>query len=98
MVEKAKKNMVMAIKMLPKLPMVWSKAAWVSMVPLRPVGIMPEVMMTSAVRLSTIKVSMNTPIMAMMPWSWGFSTLASAWAWGVEPMPASLENRPRATP
>ena len=58
----------------------------------------PLVIITRAVMVRTTKVSMNTQIMATMPWSWGFSTLAMAWAWGVEPMPASLENRPRATP
>ena len=63
-----------------------------------PVPSAPVVRMTSAVMVSTTKVSMNTPIMATTPCSQGCSTLASAWAWGVEPMPASFENKPRATP
>ena len=55
-------------------------------------------MTTSALRERTTKVSMNTPIMATTPCSWGSFTLARAWAWGVEPMPASLEKRPRFAP
>ena len=55
-------------------------------------------MTTRALRVSTTKVSMNTPIMATTPCSWGSFTLAWAWAWGVEPMPASLENNPRLAP
>ncbi len=41
---------------------------------------------------------MNTPIMATTPCSCRGLTLAMAWAWGVEPIPASLENSPRLTP
>ena len=48
--------------------------------------------------MRTIKVSMNTPTIATQPCSWGFFTNASACAWGVEPIPASLENRPLFAP
>ena len=41
---------------------------------------------------------MNTPIIAVKPCSAGCFTFATAWAWGVEPIPASLENKPLATP
>ena len=76
----------------------WLKAAWVSAVPVMPCGIRPDVISTRPVSVSTTNVSTNTPRIATAPWSCGRSTLASAWAWGVEPRPASLENRPRATP
>ena len=98
MVENAKKNMQMAINTGPNPPNAWLNAAWVREVPVSPSGIRPEVMSTRPVRVSTTKVSMNTPRMATAPCSRGWLTLASAWACGVEPMPASLENRPRATP
>ena len=84
--------------MLPKEPNTVSKAVWASSVPVMPEFHTPVITMTRAVQVSTTKVSMNTPIMAIMPWSSGWATLASAWAWGVEPIPASLEKRPRATP
>ena len=48
--------------------------------------------------VTTMMVSTNTPIMATTPCSCGSFTSASAWACGVEPMPASLENRPRLAP
>ena len=54
--------------------------------------------MTSAFSVSTTNVSINTPTIATTPCSWGQETFACAWAWGVEPMPASLENRPRFAP
>ena len=46
----------------------------------------------------TTNVSMNTPIIATVPCSCGLLTLASACACGVEPIPASFENRPRLAP
>ena len=97
-VENAKKNMHTAMKIGPKPPNAWLKAAWVSDVPVMPCGIRPDVISTRPVSVSTTNVSTNTPRIATAPWSCGHSTLASAWAWGVEPRPASLENRPRATP
>ena len=63
-----------------------------------PVGMDFVVIITSAVRLRTTNVSMKTPTMATNPCSTGWSTLATACACGVEPIPASLEKRPRATP
>ena len=63
-----------------------------------PCGIRPDVISTRPVSVSTTNVSTNTPRIATAPWSCGRSTLASAWAWGVEPRPASLENSPRLTP
>ena len=58
----------------------------------------PVQRITRAVMFSTTKVSMNTATMPMSPCSAGMRTLATAWAWGVEPIPASLEKRPRAMP
>ena len=86
----------------PKPPKALEKASWATGVPVMP-SVMhwlrtPEERMTSAVMVRTTKVSMKTPTMATSPCCWGLSTLAIAWEWGVEPMPASLENRPRATP
>ena len=98
MVENAKNSMQMAMNTLPKEPNVRLNAAWVRAVPVMPSGIRPEVISTRAVRVRMTKVSTNTPMMASAPWSCGCLTLASAWACGVEPRPASLENRPRATP
>ena len=102
MVEKAKNSIHTATKALPNEPNAWLKAAWARAVPVRPPSCRgcssPELRITRAVMVRTMKVSIKTPIMAARPWSWGLSTRASAWAWGVEPMPASLENRPRATP
>ena len=54
--------------------------------------------MENTVRFRITKVSTNTLTMAASPCSWGFLAFALAWAWGVEPMPASLENSPLATP
>ena len=89
--------------MLPKLPNTVVNATWAmfsaaGLADMSATFSAPLVSITRAVMVRTTKVSMNTQIMATMPWSWGFATLAMAWAWGVEPMPASLENRPRATP
>ena len=63
-----------------------------------PVSMAPVVRMENTVRFRTIKVSTNTLTMAASPCSWGFLAFALAWAWGVDPMPASLENNPLATP
>ena len=48
--------------------------------------------------VTTMMVSTKTPIMATTPCSCGFFTSARAWACGVDPIPASLENRPRFAP
>ena len=52
----------------------------------------------SAVNVSTIKVSINTLAIATVPCSCAVFTFACACAWGVEPIPASLENKPRFAP
>ena len=57
----------------------------------------PEERITRAVMVSTTKVSTKTPIIATSPCSSGSFTSAMAWACGVEPIPASLEKRPRAS-
>ena len=46
----------------------------------------------------TITTVVKTPNIATRPCSAGCSTRATACACGVEPMPASFEKRPRATP
>ena len=113
-VEKAKKNKAMAMKAEPTaLPRTLLKAVWARLDGLSPSfsGERPAptalrgpppaymvTMMTRAVMVTTLKVPMNTPTMATQPWSWGRFTLARAWAWGVEPMPASLANSPRLAP
>ena len=108
MVENAKKRRHTATKILPSpSPKTLEKAScamldW-SMPSAAPPakGPLPAYrveMTTNAVMVRTRKVSMNTPIMATTPCSCGVLTLAMAWAWGVEPIPASLENSPRLTP
>ena len=98
MVEKAKKSRHTATKGLPKFPMPTVKAAWVRAMPVVFPSSTPVQRITRAVMFSTTKVSMNTPTMPIRPCSAGIRTLATAWAWGVEPIPASLEKRPRAMP
>jgi hypothetical protein len=98
MVEKAKKNRQIATKVMPKDPRPLSKAFWVRAMPVVEPSMELVTKMTKAVIFSTIKVSTKTPTMATKPCWAGYFTLATAWACGVEPMPASLENRPRATP
>ena len=41
---------------------------------------------------------MNTPNICRKPWVAGWSVDAAAAAFGADPMPASLENKPRRTP
>ena len=70
MVENAKNSIQTATNTLPNEPNAALKAACASAVPdSAPVtgSSMPEDRMTSAVSVSTIKVSINTPIMAMTP-------------------------------
>ena len=108
MVEKAKNIRQMATNRLPAvLPMMLENASCAILVLLTP-SAAPEARIplpayrveitTRAVMVRTTKVSMKTPIMATTPCSCGQLTLAIAWAWGVEPIPASLLNRPRLTP
>ena len=71
MVEKAKNSMQMATNAMPAEPSEALKAACASSVPCRPSGApglsMPEVKMTIAVSVSTIKVSINTETIAISP-------------------------------
>ena len=90
-VENAKNNIQIAIKISPNLPYKVEKAYWLSCAPVKPVVL-------DAVRLRITNVSMNTPIIATKPCSTGWFTFATACACGVEPIPASLEKRPLATP
>ena len=55
-------------------------------------------MMTSAVMVQMIRVSMKVPNMPIIPWRTGSLVWAAAWAMGALPKPASFENTPRATP
>ena len=70
-VENAKKNMHIAIKMSPPLPYSVENAYWLSSAPVLPVGIDFVVMITRAVRFRTMNVSINTPTMATNPCSTG---------------------------
>ena len=97
-VENAKNNIQIAIKISPNLPYKVENAYWLSCAPVKPVVLDPVVIITSAVRLRITNVSMNTPIIATKPCSTGWFTFATACACGVEPIPASLEKRPLATP
>ena len=46
----------------------------------------------------TTMVSIKVPVMDTNAWRTGWSVLAAAAAMGAEPIPASLEKTPRATP
>ena len=83
-VENAKNNIQIAIKISPNLPYNVEKAYWLSCAPVRPVVLEPVVIITSAVRLRITNVSMNTPIIATKPCSTGCFTFATACACGVE--------------
>ena len=56
------------------------------------------VKITNAVSVQTIIVSMNVPVMLTNACLTGSFVLAAAATIGADPSPASLENRPRATP
>ena len=58
----------------------------------------PVVSITRAVKFNITKVSINTSIIAAKPYSEECFTFAMAWACGVNPIPASFENKPLATP
>ena len=88
----------MATKISPPFPYNVENAYWLNSAPVFPVGIDFVVNITSAVRFNTINVSINTPVIATNPCSTGWSTFATACACGVDPIPASLENNPLATP
>ena len=90
MVEKAKNSRHSATNILPaRLPSTVPKASCAMLALLTPSAAPAERMpfpayrveiTTSAVMVSTTKVSMNTPVMATTPCSWGCFTLAMAWA------------------
>ncbi|MND44041.1 hypothetical protein D3C80_348680 [compost metagenome] len=54
--------------------------------------------MMIAVLVHTMKVSTNTPSICTKPWFTGCFTSDAAAAFGAEPIPASLENKPRLIP
>ena len=66
-VENAKNNIQIAIKISPNLPYKVEKAYWLSCAPVKPVVLDPVVIITSAVRLRNTNVSMNTPIKLQSP-------------------------------
>ena len=68
-VENAKNNIQIAIKISPNLPYNVENAYWLSCAPVRPLVLEPVVIITSAVRLRITNVSMNTPIIATKPLS-----------------------------
>ena len=77
-VENAKKNKAIAIKIVPKYPNAFSKALCVSVIPVKVPSPILEVRITSAVKVNTIKVSIKTVINATFPCSTGFLTFAIA--------------------
>ena len=95
---KAKKVRHTASKPAPQPPNAMLNACCVTAAPFKPSVLASVSKMINAVAVHTKMVSINTPTNAAMPCSAGCATLAVACACGVEPMPASLENKPRATP
>ena len=79
-VVKAKNSIQMAINILPKEPNFESNAACARLEPVSPVSSAPVEIITRAVRVRIIKVSINTPIIAIIPWSLGCFTCAVACA------------------
>ena len=55
-------------------------------------------METRAVMVTTTKVSTKTAMIATTPCSWGVFHVGHSMCMRVDPMPASLENRPRLAP
>ena len=70
-VENAKKNMQIAIKIFPPFPYNVENAYWLSSAPVFPVGLDFVVRLTHALRFNTINVSINTPAIATNPCSTG---------------------------
>ena len=70
-VENAKKNIQIAIKISQPFPYNVENAYWLNSAPVLPLGIDFVVIITNAVRFSTINVSINTPIIATKPCSTG---------------------------
>ena len=61
-VEKAKNNIQIAIKISPNFPYKVENANWLSSAPVFPDVLAPVVMITRAVRFRITNVSMNTPV------------------------------------
>lgn len=85
----------------PNFPKALKKADWVIIVAsfaITCAGIEalyePETRLIKTVDRQIIKVDINTPIIAVKPCSQGWFVWATAWEWGVDPMPASFENSP----
>ena len=68
------------MNMLPKEPKAVLNACCAKGAAVSPVDTELVDIITKAVIVSTINVSINTPIMATIPWSHGWSTFALAWA------------------
>ena len=54
--------------------------------------------MARPVMVHTTMVSQKVPVILMYAWRTGWSVVAAAAVIAADPMPASLENTPRATP
>src|SRR5699024_9249399 len=97
--EKAKKMMTTVRKWIPHSPTELARAFWVSsMPPSEAYRSGSASRMMKAVMLQTTRVSKYTPRDWIRPCLAGWDTEAVAAALGTEPIPASLENRPRRTP
>ena len=82
---------------------IWLKAALVSSPPSRVATLMaslPIMLLTSTspVIRQTTTVSQKVPVADTRAWRTGLRVWAAAATMGAEPMPDSLENRPRAIP
>ena len=75
-----------------------SKANDDKLAPVSPLVQAPDTIITSPVIEQIIIVSINVPIMAIVPCLTGLFVIADAWAIGALPKPASFEKIPRATP
>ena len=74
------------------------KASMERAAPVSPLLQAPVRIITNAVMVQTMMVSMKVPSMPIMPCCTGSLVCAAAWAMGALPRPASLEKMPRATP
>ena len=92
---KANKNIQIAMNVPPQEPIWLVTASWVSSIPLiDPSSGTPETNMIKAVEVQMINVSVNTPKVWMNPCLTGWLTVATAAAFGADPIPASFENKP----
>ena len=98
-VEKLNSHSTMATKVTPASPKWKRMAVCSSAMPCRPSSCSAGASsMIIAVQLQITMVSMNTPKAWNRPALTGWLTSEAAAAQGAEPLPASLENRPRCTP